>query len=353
MATAFAHNFTSVRNPFLSQLEFDTDRVRGQAIGDFLLQVMLASGMNIQHQVNDCEAAADWTESNSGTFDLTIEATIKRVGTNAIHLESTAACNNTQYVETRLIHASAVIDPDVSGIKGQDWNDTQFVGFWQHFATAGHFTTLGDLKFALVNYLDGTGEVVGTKINVPVPTIEDKWQRVELDIKAERRDRVVAIRFYCANADAGDDIYIDGITRYLFSSGKGPMLGPCQFYPIASGEVLVRGDYVTLAEDNSNVAVTKQVAADKTNSIGVVVVGGTGVAGGTVHAAIQTHGPIFARANETVTDGGIVEWATGQELDLNDTNSEKHGLGKAIAAGVIDEDSLIFISPTPIDTADV
>ena len=350
MATAFAHNFTSVRNPFLSQLEFDSDRARGQAIGDFMLQIMLASGMNIQHQVNDCEAAADWTESTSGTFDLTIEATIKRVGTNAIHLESTAACNGTQYVETRLHHASAVIAPDASGIKGQDWNDTQFVGFYQHFATAGHFTTLGDLQFALVNYLDGSGEVVGTKINVPVPTVEDKWQRVELDIKAERRDRVVAIRFYCANADAGDDIYIDNITRYLFSSGKGPMMGPCQFYPIASGEVLVRGDYVTLAEGNSNAEVTKQVAADKVNSIGIVVVGGTGVAGGTVHAAIQTFGPAFARANETITTGLGIEWATGQELDLSDVTSELHSLGKALVAGVADEDSLVFIQPVNSDS---
>ena len=51
MATAFAHNFTSVRNPFLSQLEFDSDRARGQAIGDFMLQIMLASGMNIQHLI--------------------------------------------------------------------------------------------------------------------------------------------------------------------------------------------------------------------------------------------------------------------------------------------------------------
>ena len=350
MATAFAHNFTSVRNPFLSQLEFDGDRVRGQALGDFLLQVMLASGMNIEHQVNDCEAAGDWTEVASAQFDVATEATIKRVGTNSIKLTSTVAA--TGYVETRFIHASAVIDPDPSGVKGQDWNDTQFIGFWQHFATAGHFTTLGDLKFALVNYLDGSGEVVGTKISVPVPTIEDKWQRVNLDISAERRDRVVAIRFYNGNADAAENIYIDGITRYLFSNGKGPMWGPCQFYTIANAEVLARGDYVTLAEGNSNAEVTKQVAADKTNSIGVVVVGGTGVAGGTVKAAIQTHGPMFARANETITDGGIVEWATGQELDLNDTASEKHGLGKAIAAGVIDEDSLIFISPTPIDTAD-
>lgn len=351
-AHTFAHNFTSIRNPFLSQLAIDADRARGESQLDFSLQIALCSGLNIVRQVNDCEAAGDWTEVASAQFDVATEATIKKVGTNSIKLTSTVAA--TGYVQTLLIGASAVVEPDPSGIKGQDWRDTQFLGGWQHFATAAHFTTTGDLKVALVNYVDGSGEVLGTKINVPAPTIEDKWQRWEVDISAENRDRVVALRFYNNNADAAEDIYIDGIIRYLFSNGKGPVQGQCAFYPINGTGVITRGNIVQYIHGNSGVEVAAQAAADKVDTAGIAVIGGTGVAGGTVLACVQINGPVYARANEAITDGAIVEWATGHEIDANDTNSEKHGFGKLMNGGnaAIDEDVLIFITPTPTDTAD-
>lgn len=204
-----------------------------------LERLYMAAGLNTIIQVNDCETTADWTESDDGTFDMTCAATGKRVGTNCLKLTSTATCDGTQYVETKLINESAKPNPvghTGSGIRQMDWRDTRYLGFWIHNESAGDYSTAGEMKVAIVY----DGGQVSAKANVQA-LVDDVHQWFEIDLVSEEweLDQVEAIRFY-ATVASGEDLYVDDILRYQISYGRGPMYG-CMF-PIKSAVTLTDGD---------------------------------------------------------------------------------------------------------------
>lgn len=230
-----------------------------QAVGNdlraFLHIVMLAAGFNHTVQVNDCETSGDWTESDDGTFDYAVGATGVRVGTNCLALTATAACDNSQYVETDLINESAKC-PLHMGKRQMDWRDTRYLGFWVHNETNGNFGTAGEMQMAIVN--NGT---VSDKVNVQA-IVDSVHQYFEIDMESNSwtRDRVEKIRFYCNNANAGEDLYIDDIIRYDISYDRGPLYG-CAF-PIKSATALSDADSVRWTIDGLIKWVTAANIAD-------------------------------------------------------------------------------------------
>ena len=343
---------TSPRNFIGSGFRSDPRTGRGNGQLELLLQIALLAGFNIIYHVHDTEASADWSESDSGTFDRSDDSGDTRVGTNAMLLTATLACDNTQFVNTVLINGSAVVQPDRDGNLISNWEDTQYVGFWIRAASAGDFGTAGELQFAITYKDPNTGLLaVSSKINVPAATVS-VHQRVELDLTtltdsagdAIGRDRVLGVRFYCNNANAGEAVLIEEVTRYLFGNGRGPVQGPCEMHPIASAATVTRGDIMSLEVGGSGTQCRAETAADQSNTRGVAVISGLGVANLSVFATVQTGGPVYLRANEAVTAELGVEWATGNEVDANDSADIGVVFGKAFeAAGAALDDFLVVL----------
>ena len=96
--------------------------------------------------------------------------------------------------------------------------------------------------------------------------------------------------------------------RYKFGNGKGPIGGPVAFIPIASGQTVARGQIVQINAAEVAGMTVQEEAAVAVNTLGPVVIGGTGVAAGTVKAAVQIGGPAYLRANAATVAGEAVIW---------------------------------------------
>ena len=194
----------------------------GNDLSTLLHQLMLVSGLNVIRQVNDCETDGDYTESDSGTWDIkTAASTGKRVGSNAMKLSSTQACDGTQYVQTLFINGSKKLPESPNRNKAQqDWRDTRYMGFWVNNQTGGHFSSAGEALVTIVN--NGSEQ---TQVNVQALT-DSVFQWFEIDMEAQSwaRDKVESLRIY-ANVGIGEDIYIDDILRYEISYDRGPLYG--------------------------------------------------------------------------------------------------------------------------------
>lgn len=335
----------------------DPNTARNNGLRDLLWQMGQCAGWNPVFVVNACDAAtpvgttatSPWSESNSGTLDATGVAVDNRVATNALCLTATAACDETQYVETRFISGGSKpsLNPN-TGIYGENWEDTDYVGFWMSALAAGGFGTAGEMSFALVNAGGDGVETVGTKIDLPA-AVNAVHQRVELDISGETRDNVVAIRFYCNNLNAAEGIEVDAMIRYKFGNGKGPVQGPCALLPIASGQSVARGDILQINAAQVAGITCQQEAAVAVNTVGICVVGGTGVAAGTVLAAIQIGGFAYVRVNAATVLGEGLIWQSddatyGHMLEGVATGLDEQALAKGLeAAGAQYDDIAAFL----------
>lgn len=301
----------------------DDPKASGADFRSFLSLLMLGAGINHQIQVNDCETAADWTESDDGTFDVDAGATGKRVGTNCVSLTGTAACDNSQYIQTLIINESSAV-PLYSHKKQMDWRDTRYLGFWIHNESNGDFGTAGEMQVAIVN--DGT---VSDKVNVQA--LQDsvhQWFEIDMESNSWTRDKVEALRFYCNNANTGEVLYVDDIVRYEISYDRGPLYG-CAF-PIKSSEALTDGDSVRWTVDG----LAKWTSAANVADLGAVKLFDQGVPTSSVtgDGARSKWGVIpgvfltIARANAATVAG------EGLQIDAN-------GLYGGVATGV-DEKSV-------------
>lgn len=308
--------------------------VSGQSqngLKDVIDELRLAVGIADEILVNDCEAVAEWTESADGDLDVAIESTIIKRGTYSIKLTATTA--ETGNVMSTYIDAGAQPTIDKDGNRYMDWRNSDFIGFWATAGASGDFNAASDLQISIRN--NGTWSTAQDTAVVAYDATNPIWRYIEVDISALTRSAVDAIRFENNNPDAADIIYIDEISRYKFGAGKGPAHGPCLILPIASGVSLTRGYIAQLLETAGSVARFDVEAAADTNTIGPVVVGGTGVAGGTVSAAVQVGGVTNLRtaASSGISDGDGVIWGSGHTiLDVDAAANETNGFGQAIAA---------------------
>jgi hypothetical protein len=262
-------------------------------------------------QVFECESVNGITESDRGVFDIVAAAAAgKRVGTNCMKLVNTAATDGSQYVRLAYINESVPI-PTAGHLAQMDWNDTKYIGFWNHTANAGDYNVAGDMKIAL----EYNGGQVSTQQNVPATVATaHQWAQFALSAflvssggAAIPLDKIEAVRFYSENADVGDYVQYDDIIRYLISDGVGPAYGAS--FPIKSGTTLVEGN---LAKWTIDGLITG--AADP-ETLGTVYLGAASALGtakrdewGQFVGAVRIG---IARLNAAATVGDALEWVSG------------------------------------------
>jgi len=290
-------------------------------------RILFASGINTIVQVNDCETAADFTESDSGTFDIAASAaTGKRVGTNCMKLAATAACDGTQYVQSKLINESEICGK-ISGTRFMDWSDTSYIGFWNHTESSGDFGTAGEMKMALV--YDGGQISDQVSIGATVTTVHQWEEHALSEFTNADLTKVEGIRFYSSNVNAGEYVQYDDIIRYEISLDGYPYYG-CSF-PIKNGTTLVQGNIGTWSVDGmitGSAALACLGPAFLPDGASVV---GTGkrdkwamFPGGVSIGMI--------RANTTITAGDLQQWVSGtNQALLTDVTTTATALGVAMA----------------------
>lgn len=319
-------------------------------LASFFVPMMHMAGLNFLVQINDCEDEADFTESDTGVFDIAAAAaTGKRVGTNCMKLMATAACNASQYVQTRKINESQECDP-YFGRKQQDWRDTRYLGFWKHGETSAHFGTAGELKVAIVN----NGEV-SSLVNVDGSQAQEHhWCQIDMEAEEWSRDRVEALRFYCNNLNAAEVTYIDDIVRYLLSYDRGPWYGSA--YPIKSGVTLAWGETVKWTIDGLDVCAAATAGIDLgpvalyENGEPVTSLVGTGKRDkwGIVPGARM----FIGRAGTGVTAADFVEWEASRSYnDVTGAAIEK-GFAMALETAGETYDDVLLNLGTPVGAVD-
>lgn len=304
------------------------DATSGQGLGDLIEQIQRSAGYNPVYQVNDCDDADQlanngWSESDSGTFDVDDTSADNRIATNALLLTGTAATDGTQYAECTYIDGSARPSKDATGI---DWRDSNYIGWWMSAEGASEYDTAGELQFAIVNNTGGTN-VVQTKHDVPA-AVNAVHRMVEIDISDDDRDRVTSIRFYSNNSATGQAVEIDAMIRYKFGNGKGPAIGNIAILPIASGQTLSRGDICQLNVVGTTGPNVQIEGGADINTLGVVVTGGTGVANGSVYAAVQTSGFAYLEANAGTVAGEVGIWQSASLIEGGATGEDEDGFCK-------------------------
>ena len=311
----------------------DPDTIRANALVDVISELRLACGINPIAEVNDCETVADWTESDDGTFDITADTTNEKVGTTAMLLTNTAATDGTQYVETSVLMASKPVPADKYGeTDGLDWTEYDWLGGWWFGGGAAHFDGLGELTFALKN--DG---VWGAAVNVTIPTgstalppqvpTNSVHKRFDIDITSFTRGKVQAIRFYANCPTAAQNVSIDDLIVYKYSTGRGPIMGGhvIPFMPKNAGQIS-RGDVINFS--SGIIHRIEEADADAVENVGVCVIPALGDISSypPKMCYIAIGGFLFLRANaatiagegliwqsESVTEGHLVEGgATGE-----------------------------------------
>ena len=313
----------------------------GDGLLDFLDEVRLATGSNTIRLINDMETVGDWTESDSGTFDIAVN-TSGKVGTNAQKFTATAAGDGSQNIETNVIDGGDVLVPggrDGLGHRAEsmNWEDTDFVGCWVQADTAADFGSAGELRLNIENK-----GVWGTAVNVPATSgTNTNWERYEVDITSFARDQVTKIRFELhAGAAAGEDVSIDELIRYKFGNGYGPVMGRCQWFPLADAATVARGNIVNIS-DLGLAAVTS--AADS-QDIGPCVVGGTG---GTDYDGcwVQISGHSFFPVGTTVTEDETLIWGAGHKLlaDAGTTSVDFRVIARMPDGTTVTEESVVLL----------
>lgn len=301
---------------------------------DFFESLMRNVGMNHIVQVNDCETSGDWSESDDGTFDYAVAATGKRVGTNCLKLTGTAACDNTQYVQTLYVDESEQQGSFIGDTKGLDWNDSKYLGFWLHTTSSGDFGTEGELKVALY-YEDGT---ISEKQDVPA-TVGTAHIWAQIDISDLERDNVAGLRFYCNNANTGEFVYIDDIIRYRVSYNGAPLYGA--YLPIKSGTTLANKDTITWSIDgaikaSSAAAVTDLGAGYLTETV-------TGTAKRNKSINIPGVYICLVQAGAATVAGENLIWKSNGKYEGGATGVDEVGMYKGLEAAGADGDYIFAV----------
>ena len=319
----------------------DTNTTRANGLEDVLENIRLMAGGNIIKSINDCGTIGDWTESDDGTLDVAADGSNYKTGSSSIQITNTAATDASQYIETKLINGSSApgpLSPDHNDDGTIDLSDCDYIGGWVFGIATGGFGTAGELQFGLVN--NGTASSL---VNMPAAA-DDVHQRFELDISSLDRDKVSAIRFYGNNTNAAEAITIDSICAYKYGNGRGPVMGSCIQVPIASGQTLTRGQIVQVNVASIFGAIDVQVeGAAAVNSYGIVVVGGTGVAGGTVYATVQYTGLAYMRAGSThgIGAGEYAGWDSATTIAGEGGANPEYAICKALEAPGADSDDIL------------
>lgn len=314
-------------NLFLLDVPGMQDREGEQGLQEALELIGLGA-VNHVVQVNDCEAAADYTESDNGVLDVTESATGKKIGTNNILLTNTAATDNSQYVETLLIDESASISLGSGNpLAQQSWLDTRFLGFWIHAGTSGDFGTLGEMKVAIV----GNGGVVSSKVDIPA-TVVDSHDYFQVDMVTEGwdRTRVEGLRFYGNNSNAAEVLHIDDVQRYRLSNGIGPFMGSA--FPITNGTTLTAGRIAAWSIDG-----LVEEGAPAVETLGTVIFPKfeatlTGDAQRSKYGIIPGVSLQLVRANLATVAGEGLEWQTTTRVEGVATGVEEFGFLKGLEA---------------------
>lgn len=330
-----------------------TDTVEDQGLENVLMQLAAGSGWNPIYSVNDLDNSSpldEWTESDSGTFDVSSAAADNRVATNALQLTGTAATDGTQYVETRYIDGGSLPQIDfITGHRGMDWRDSNYVGFWLSAAALNDYNADGELQFAIVNRESGS-DVVQTKHDVQA-AVNAIHQRVEIDISDDNRDNVVAVRFYSNNLATGEAVELDSMIRYRLGNGKGPAVGQTIILPVVDGQTVTKGDIVSIevADPFAGMAVQPESAVNQVNDIGVACGTGTGTSNGSVTVPVQVSGLCYLRANAATVAGEGLIWQSddatyGHLVEGVATGAEEYSFARCYeAAGAQYDDILCWI----------
>ena len=303
----------------------------------------LILGLPFTVQVNDCQTAADWTESAGGVFDVTVDAS-GRVGTNAIKMSSKGALNGTQYLQTKLIDESKLpmAGPGSKGVNQTDWRDTRYLGFWVKNTSGGHFSTAGEMKVAIVN-----NGVESSQVNVQaiVDTI-DQWFQIDMDGEGWTRDRVESLRFY-GNVSSGEDLFVNDIVRYQYAFDRGPMYG-CA-YPIKDGTTITQGEQVRWTIDGLITSSTAQIAdlgACILYENGVQVAPGGTLVGDGAHSKWAiipgTYIYIHRVSAATVAGEGLIWSAARTSIGVTSTVDE-FAVAKALETGTTTNDDIFVL----------
>ena len=299
------------------------DTQNSQGFLQAIEELQRLAGANTIIQVNDCETSADWTESDSGTFDYAVGTSGDRVGTNALTLTGTGATDGTQYVETLLINESTYVPAGPDGKRQMDWTDTDYIGFYLNAVGSANYGTAGEMTIALVN--DG---VVSALQNIAVCAgTEDKWSQV--DISALDRDKVEAIRFYSTNSNTGEAIYVDDIIRYKYQFNGGPAYGAA--LPIKSGTTLSENHWCTWSIDGVLAASSAAAVTD----VGPCWLGAsskTGTAAQSVWAFFPGRYFFLTGCNAATVAGEGLEWAANGYCAGVSNGVEEKGWAKGLEA---------------------
>jgi len=307
----------------------------------YLEHLMLMSGMNHIIQVNDMETYGDWTESDSGTLDVTQSDTTtgKRVGTNNILLTNTAATDGTQYIQSTLINESAVVPESANRKKQMDWRDTKYLGGWKHAESSAHYGTAGELSVAIVN-----NGVLQTAQDLPAQAgTEHRYWQIDMEAAGWDRDKVESIRFYSTNTNAAEAVYLDEIQRYAIQFNGGPWYGSA--LPIKSATTLNENHWSKWTIDGVIASSSAAAIAD----IGPAWLGSSSLTGN----AQRNKWAIFpgARfcliaANAATVAGEGLEWAANGLAAGVATGVDENGFAKGLEAAGAQYDS-IFAQLTP------
>ena len=292
------------------------------------LQMIQLGAINHIVQVNDCETSGDWTESDNGVFDVAVNSTGKRVGTNNVQLTATGSTDNTQYVETLFVDESAKLGNAPGASDGLDYSDTRYFGFWYHAVSSAHYGTDGEMKVALL-YMDDT---ISSKVDLTgAVTTVHAWFEVDMVSEGWVRKRVKGLRFYSNNTNAGEILNIDDILRYELSNGIGPIYGSA--FPIKSGITLTKGRIAAwsidgLVEEGATAIDTlgQCVFLDKgATAVGVATRNVYGVMPGLYIQMVKINA-------STVTGEGLI-WGTSTSWIGVATGVDEHAVYKGLETG--------------------
>lgn len=326
----------------------DSNQTRANGLLDLQTALMLANGINPRTMVNDCETLADWTESDNGVLDATLDSSNNKIGSGALLITNTAATDGTQNIETTVINAGAAVPSDAFGETGQlDWDGYDYMVFWTYGGGAGHYSEAGELKLNIKN-----NGAWGTAVNIPAPIGTNAvHQRKEVDITSFTRNQVEAIRFESNNPNTSEAVTIDDIWVCKFVTGRGELMGKCSPYIIKSGTAFTRGQIAEFEAGSTHRADVE--AAVGVETIGPVSIEGTGDAAGTVFAWIQDHGLVYLRVNAATVNGESLIWQSdnathGHLVQGGATGVDENSFAKGLeAAGAQFDDIIAFIAQAP------
>ena len=313
-----------------------TDNDRSSGFREAIEELQKGQGINHIVQVNDCATAADWTESDNGTFDVAADTTYDRLTTknSAVSFTNTAATDNSQYCQTLIIDESKYASKNTYGKRQMNWEDTDYIGFWKTPENSAENGTAGEMSFAIVN--DGT---LSAKTNIAGnSTTAVSFEQI--DISGLDRDKVEAIRFYSNNSVTGEATIIDEIIRYKYQFNGGPLYG--QYFYITSAGTLTENQNARWTIDGLAVGDATEVV----NDVGPCQLGAataTGTAARNVWGRFPGQFIFLAKASAATVAGEGLIFSGAATLEGCSTGVEEISICKGLEAAAYAGDSIFCI----------